>query len=94
MRCVSCGSTNMVEGTVPLTPKDDLKFNPGGRSFKERLWGGGRRIRAYGCLHCNHLQFAVDFEPGDFERHQEFEGAQPSVIERLAESDNEQGSDN
>jgi hypothetical protein len=29
------------------------------------------------------LQFAVDFEPGDLERYQEFEGSQPQVIERL-----------
>jgi hypothetical protein len=76
----------LVEGTVPLTPKDDLKFMPGGRSFKDRMFGGGRRVRAYGCLHCNHLQFAVDFEPGDVERFQEFEGAQPSIVERLGGS--------
>lgn len=86
MRCVSCGSANLVEGTIPLTPKDDLKFNPGGRSFKDRLFGGGRRVRAYGCLHCNHLQFAVDFDPSDAERYQEFEGSQPSIVERLEES--------
>ena len=83
MRCVSCGSSNLIEGTVPQTPKDDLKFNPSGRSFKDRILGRGRKIRAYGCLHCNHLQFAVDFEPGDLERYQEFEGSQPQVIERL-----------
>lgn len=83
MKCVSCGSTNLIEGTVPLTPKNDLKFNPGGRSFKDRMFGSGRRVRAYGCLHCNHLQFSVDFEPGDMERYQEFEGAQPSIVERL-----------
>jgi hypothetical protein len=77
----------MVEGTVPLTPKDDLKFNPGGRSFKDRMFGGGRRIRAYGCLRCNYLQFAVDFAPGDVERFQEFEGAQPTLIERLEGKD-------
>jgi hypothetical protein len=90
MRCVSCGSPNLVEGTVPLTPKDDLKFNPGGRSFKERVFGGGRKVRAYGCLHCNYLQFAVEFDPGDVERFQEFEGAQPSLVERLEGSDKQE----
>jgi hypothetical protein len=83
MRCVSCGGTNLVEGTVPQTPRDDLTFHPGGRSFKERMLGGGRKIRAYGCLRCNYLQFTVDFEPGDVERHREFEGRQPTVMERL-----------
>ena len=89
MRCVSCGSANLIEGTVPVTPKDELKFNPGGRSFKDRMFGIGRRVRAYGCLHCNYLQFAVDFEPGDLERYQEFEGAQPTVVERLEETSDE-----
>jgi hypothetical protein len=83
MRCVACGSTNLVEGTVPQTPKEDITFHPGGRSFKERMLGGGRKVRAHGCLRCDHLQFAVDFEPGDVERYQEFEGSQPTVLERL-----------
>jgi hypothetical protein len=51
------------------------------------MFGGGRKIRAYACLHCNHLQFLVEFQPGDLERYQEFEGAQPSVLERIEEND-------
>ena len=47
------------------------------------MFGIERKVRAYGCLHCNHLQFAVDFEPADVERYQEFEGAQPTIVERL-----------
>jgi hypothetical protein len=83
MKCVSCGSTNLVEGTVPLTPKDELKFNPGGRSLADRIFMGGRKVRAYGCLHCNHLQLAVEFKSDDIERYQEFQGIQPTVAERL-----------
>lgn len=83
MKCVSCGGTNLVEGAVPLTPKDELKFNPIGRSFKDRMFMSGRKVHSYACLHCNHLQFAVDFESGDLERYQEFEGTQPSILERL-----------
>ena len=83
MRCVACGSMNLIEGTIPQAPKADLKFHPGGRTFKDRMMGGGRSIRAYGCLSCNHLQLAVEFEPGDVERHREFEGEQPTVLERL-----------
>jgi hypothetical protein len=87
MKCVSCGGTNLVEGSVPLSPKDDLKFNPIGRTFKDRMFMSGRKVRAYACLHCNHLQFTVDFQPGDLERYQEFEGTQPTVLERLDEPD-------
>ena len=83
MKCVLCGSTNLVEGDVLQTPKDHVKFHPGGSSLIDRMFGHGRQIHAYGCLHCNHLQFTVDFEPGDRERYQEFEGTQPPVIERL-----------
>ena len=83
MKCVSCGSTNLVEGDVLQTPKYNFKFHPGGSSLKDRMFGHGRQIHAYGCLHCNHLQFTVDFEPGDLERYQEFEGTQPPMIERL-----------
>ena len=87
MKCVSCGSTNLVAGTVPLTPKDDLKFNPVRRSFADRVFMSGRKIHAYACLHCNNLQFSVDLESGDIERHQEFAGTQPTVLERLEDAE-------
>lgn len=83
MKCISCGSTNMLEGVVPITPKDELKFYPGQRTFVDRVFGHGRRVRAYGCLHCHHLQFTVAFEPSDLNRHQNFEGSQPTLTERL-----------
>jgi hypothetical protein len=44
---------------------------------------GTRDIRAYGCLHCQHLQLAVDFREEDLQRYQQFEGEQPGVLERL-----------
>lgn len=88
MKCVSCGSTNLVEGTLPLTPKDDLKFKPGGRSFRDRAFGNrGRDVRAYGCVDCGHLQLAVAFDPAEAESYKSFEGQQPSVIERLGEGE-------
>lgn len=84
MKCVSCGSQQMVAGTIPLTPKDDLKFKPGGRSFRDRASGNrGREIRAYGCVECGHLQLAVEFDMDEAERYKSFEGPQPSVIKRL-----------
>ena len=44
---------------------------------------GARSIRAYGCLHCQHLQLAVNFSDKDLERYQNFEGEQPGVLERI-----------
>ena len=91
MKCVSCGGTNVVEGTVPLTPKDDFKFNPGGRSFKDRVFGGGRKARAYGRMNRNYLQPAVGFDPSDVERYREFEGVPPIIVERPGRSGRRQG---
>ena len=85
MKCVACGSANLIEGTVPLNPKDELKFNPGGRSMKDRFFMDGRNVRAFACLHCHHLQLAVDFQPDDLERYQEFEETPASIVEAQKE---------
>jgi len=42
-----------------------------------------REIRSYGCVHCGHLQLAVDFTEKDLQRYQQFEGEQPGVLERI-----------
>jgi hypothetical protein len=44
---------------------------------------GKREVRAYGCIHCQHLQPAVNFTEEDLQRYQQFEGEQPSVLERI-----------
>lgn len=44
---------------------------------------GMRGVRAYGCIHCQHLQLAVEFTEEDSQRYQQFEGQQPSVLERI-----------
>jgi hypothetical protein len=44
---------------------------------------GTRPLRAYGCVHCHHLQLAVDFTEKDLHRYQQFEGEQPGVLERI-----------
>jgi hypothetical protein len=44
---------------------------------------GLREVRAYGCIHCQHLQLAVNFTEEDLHRYQQFEGEQPSVLERI-----------
>jgi hypothetical protein len=44
---------------------------------------GKREVRAYGCIHCQHLQLAVNFSEEDLQRYQQFEGEQPNVLERI-----------
>ncbi|MGB8508747.1 MAG: hypothetical protein WCD76_10100 [Pyrinomonadaceae bacterium] len=85
MKCVACGSEALVEGSVVdagsggavvFSPKDVPRF-------KSMLGIGMRAVRAYGCVHCQHLQLAVDFNEKDLERYLEFEGQQPDLLERI-----------
>lgn len=85
MKCIACGSAALVKGT--------LMENSGGGTtvfkleevsiWKSMFGVGTREIRAYGCVHCHHLQLAVDFTEKDLERYQQFEGEQPGVLERI-----------
>ena len=86
MKCAACGGTALVEGTLmDANSTNDISFKAGETSFLKRLFGVGNRriIRAYGCVHCQHLQLAVEFSESDLERYQEFEGQQPSVLDRI-----------
>ena len=58
-----------------------------GPKWKGLFGLGTRGLRAYGCVHCKHLQFIVDFTEKDVERYRQFEGEQPGILERL-ETDN------
>jgi len=59
-------------------------FMPEGASIWKSMFGvGTRNIRAYGCLHCQHLQLAVDFSEEDLQRYQQLEGEQPGVVEQI-----------
>ncbi|HEY8560403.1 MAG TPA: hypothetical protein VIL74_08490 [Pyrinomonadaceae bacterium] len=48
---------------------------------------GIRKVNAYGCVNCYHLQLAVDFSNEDRERYRQFEGEQPGVLERINAED-------
>lgn len=85
MKCLACGSDALVGGTV-------LDSSSGGTTgfrleetptWKTLFGVGTRSVRAYGCLHCQHLQLAVDFTEKDLLRYQQFEGEQPGVLERI-----------
>jgi hypothetical protein len=92
MKCLACGSEALVKGTV-LDSSDGgalaFKFDDVS-SWKTMLGMGTRKIRAYGCVHCQHLQLAVDFTEKDLLQYQQFEGEQPGVLERI-NSDNDTG---
>jgi len=84
MKCLACGSESLVGGTVldsngskPTFKLDDTS------TWKSMLGIGTRGVHAYGCLHCQHLQLAVDFTEKDLRRYQQFEGEQPGVLERI-----------
>jgi hypothetical protein len=85
MKCLACGSEALVAGTVvdtnggaqPAFKLDDVS------TWKSLFGIGTRSIRAYGCVHCHHLQLAVDFTEKDLLRYQQFEGEQPGVLERI-----------
>ena len=84
MKCVACGSAVLVEGTLMDSNGSVPYFKPAEVSIWKSMFGvGTRSIRAYGCLHCHHLQFAVDFNEKDLKRYQQFEGQQPGVLERI-----------
>ena len=85
MKCLACGSEALVGGTL-------LDSSSGGTTgfrlddvpiWKSMFGVGTRKVRAYGCVHCQHLQLAVDFSEKDLLRYQQFEGQQPGVLERI-----------
>jgi hypothetical protein len=81
MKCVACGSTALVEGTLI---DNSSGFKPKELSNLKSMFGvGTREVRAYGCIHCQHLQLAVSFSEEDVQRYQQFEGEQPGVLERI-----------
>ena len=84
MKCVACGSVALVEGNLMDGSGGAVSFKPSDTPFLKRALGiGNRVIRAYGCVHCQHLQLAVELEESDRERYQQFEGEQPGVLERI-----------
>ena len=84
MKCVACGSTALVEGTLIDNSSSGHIFKPKELSIWKSMFGvGTREVRAYGCIHCQHLQLAISFSEEDLQRYQQFEGEQPGVLERI-----------
>jgi hypothetical protein len=89
MKCVACGGEGLVEGALAsASGTDDVCFRPAGSSYLKLFIGrGSKTVRAYGCVRCGHLQLAVDFGEEDLRRFLEFEGQQPSLLERINEEE-------
>jgi hypothetical protein len=85
MKCVACGSTALVEGTlIDNSGSRTSIFKPRELSIWKSMFGVGTRgVRAYGCLHCQHLQLAVNFSEEDLQRYQRCEGEQPGILDRI-----------
>lgn len=84
MKCTACGSSSLVEGTILSSDSSELRFYLKESPTLKRMFGiGSKAIHAYGCVHCKNLQFSVEFSENDLERYQQFEGEQPSVLERI-----------
>jgi hypothetical protein len=85
MKCVACGSTALVGGILKSDDGSTPSFYPSDAPLLRRIFAiGGRAVRAYGCVHCQHLQLAIEFREDDLERYQQFEGEQPDVLERIS----------
>jgi hypothetical protein len=86
MKCNVCGSTNLIKGSVggsDGSAGSDI-FVPDDKPFFKRMFSlDSRKIHCYACVHCNNLQFTVDFNEGDKKKYLKFEGQQPSLMERL-----------
>jgi hypothetical protein len=84
MKCVACGSVALVQGVLRDGSGTTVFFQPSDAPFLKSIFGiGTRSVRVYGCMHCQHLQLAVEFKESDRERYQQFEGEQPGVLERI-----------
>lgn len=54
------------------------------KPFYKKIFGiGGNKILSFACVHCGNLQMMVEFSEKDKERYIEFEGRQPSLLERI-----------
>ena len=86
MECVRCGATAVVEGSLmDMGGGGGVAFLASDKSFLRRIFGSGsRKIMAHACVHCSHLELTVEFTEKDRTRYQEFDGPQPSVLDRIS----------
>ena len=85
MECVRCGATAVIEGSLMEgSGGGSVAFLSKDTSYLKSIFGGGsRKINAHACLHCSHLELTVEFTEKDRQRYQEFDGPQPSLLDRI-----------
>lgn len=85
MNCNSCGSSNVIEGTISDSNGGNVSlFVPKEKPLYKKIFGiGTNKILSFACVHCGNLQFMVEFSEKDKQRYVEFEGRQPSLMERI-----------
>jgi hypothetical protein len=85
MKCAACGSASLIEGELVDVANGGMSaFKFKDVSTWKSIFGKGiRKVKAYGCVNCYHLQLAVDFSNEDCARYRQFEGEQPGVLERI-----------
>ena len=75
----------MIEGSLmETTGSGGVAFFAKSTSFLKQIFGSSsRKISAYACVHCSHLELIVEFTEKDRKQYQEFDGPQPGVLERI-----------
>jgi len=75
----------MIEGSLlETTGGGGIAFLSKSKSYLKQIFGSGsRKVSAYACLHCSHVELLVEFTEKDRERYQKFDGPQPGVLERI-----------
>ena len=86
MTCVRCGATAMVDGSLMETSGGgNVHFLINAKSYFKRLLSmDNRKVKAYACLHCSHVELMVEFTEKDRKQYQEFDGPQPGVLDRIS----------
>jgi len=86
MECVRCGAAAMIDGSLMEgSGGGNVLFCPDETSYLKRILSSGtRKIKAYACLHCSHLELMVEFTEKDRKKYQEFDGPQPGVLDRIS----------
>ena len=77
----------MIEGKIYNSDGGGIgNFIPKDKPYFKKIFGiGGSKISAHACMHCNNLQFMVNFSEEERLRYIKFEGQQPSLLERINE---------
>lgn len=86
MECVRCGAGAILTGSLTdPSSGGEVNFASDDISYIKRMFSvGNRKIKAYACLHCSHLELLVEFTDADRKRYQDFTGPQPAVLDRIA----------